>query len=159
MTFPVSTCRRTSTSPNSRSVTRLTRSNHHPPRRSKSCFAKPVCVLKLSYRWGCISISSPFVAAVICRCGTFCGSGGFSPGKRAGRRRFRQRCWDAAGPHPKVSSSATTAASLSDCGSDHASTLPVLPHARGILEGIDYYQFLDNIVIPNDRIEPPPSSE
>lgn len=26
-------------------------------------------------------------------------------------------------------------------------------HARGILEGIDYYQFLDNIVIPNDRIE------
>ena len=31
------------------------------------------------------------------------------------------------------------------------------PHARGILEGIDYYQFLDNIVIPNDRIERPPS--
>lgn len=28
------------------------------------------------------------------------------------------------------------------------------PHARGILEGIDYYQFLNNIVIPNDRIEP-----
>ena len=27
------------------------------------------------------------------------------------------------------------------------------PHARGILEGIDYYHFLDNIVIPNDRIE------
>ena len=27
------------------------------------------------------------------------------------------------------------------------------PHARGILEGINYYQFLDNIVIPNDRIE------
>lgn len=26
-------------------------------------------------------------------------------------------------------------------------------HARGILEGIDYYQFLGNIVIPNDRIE------
>lgn len=26
-------------------------------------------------------------------------------------------------------------------------------HARGILEGIDYYQFLDNIVIPNDRID------
>ncbi|QEG43852.1 HAD-IIB family hydrolase [Roseimaritima ulvae] len=26
-------------------------------------------------------------------------------------------------------------------------------HARGILEGIHYYQFLDNIVIPNDRIE------
>lgn len=26
-------------------------------------------------------------------------------------------------------------------------------HARGILEGIEYYQFLDNIVIPNDRIE------
>jgi sucrose-phosphate synthase len=33
------------------------------------------------------------------------------------------------------------------------------PHARGILEGIHYYQFLDNIVIPNDRIEPPPSIE
>lgn len=27
------------------------------------------------------------------------------------------------------------------------------PHARGILEGIDYYHFLGNIVIPNDRIE------
>ncbi|MCA9126404.1 MAG: HAD-IIB family hydrolase [Planctomycetales bacterium] len=27
-------------------------------------------------------------------------------------------------------------------------------HARGIIEGIHYYQFLDNIVIPNDRIEP-----
>ncbi len=27
------------------------------------------------------------------------------------------------------------------------------PHARGILEGIEYYQFLNNIVIPNDRIE------
>ncbi len=27
-------------------------------------------------------------------------------------------------------------------------------HARGILEGIQYYQFLNNIVIPNDRIEP-----
>ncbi|MBD3676450.1 MAG: HAD-IIB family hydrolase [Planctomycetaceae bacterium] len=27
------------------------------------------------------------------------------------------------------------------------------PHAKGILEGIDYYQFLNNIVIPNDRIE------
>ena len=27
------------------------------------------------------------------------------------------------------------------------------PHARGILQGIEYYQFLDNIVIPNDRIE------
>lgn len=26
-------------------------------------------------------------------------------------------------------------------------------NARGILEGIDYYQFLSNIVIPNDRIE------
>ncbi len=26
-------------------------------------------------------------------------------------------------------------------------------HARGIMEGIHYYQFLDNIVIPNDRIE------
>ncbi len=26
-------------------------------------------------------------------------------------------------------------------------------HARGILEGIDYYQFLDNIIIPNDHIE------
>ncbi|WP_237607695.1 HAD-IIB family hydrolase [Roseimaritima sediminicola] len=26
-------------------------------------------------------------------------------------------------------------------------------HARGIMEGINYYQFLDNIVIPNDRIE------
>jgi sucrose-phosphate synthase len=26
-------------------------------------------------------------------------------------------------------------------------------HAAGILEGIDYYQFLDNIVIPNDWIE------
>jgi sucrose-phosphate synthase len=33
------------------------------------------------------------------------------------------------------------------------------PHARGILEGIQYYQFLDNIVIPNDRIEPTPSGE
>mgnify|MGYP003662875277 CR=1 FL=1 len=32
-------------------------------------------------------------------------------------------------------------------------------HARGILEGIQYYQFLDNIVIPNDRIEPQPISE
>ncbi len=27
-------------------------------------------------------------------------------------------------------------------------------HARGILEGIEYYNFLENIVIPNDRIEP-----
>ena len=27
-------------------------------------------------------------------------------------------------------------------------------HARGIIEGIQYYQFLENIVIPNDRIEP-----
>ncbi len=27
-------------------------------------------------------------------------------------------------------------------------------HAGGIIEGIHYYQFLDNIVIPNDRIEP-----
>ncbi len=26
-------------------------------------------------------------------------------------------------------------------------------HARGILEGIEHYQFLDHIVIPNDRIE------
>lgn len=26
-------------------------------------------------------------------------------------------------------------------------------HARGIIEGIEYYQFLNNIVIPNDRIE------
>jgi len=26
-------------------------------------------------------------------------------------------------------------------------------HARGIIEGIHYYQFLDNIVIPNDRFE------
>ena len=26
-------------------------------------------------------------------------------------------------------------------------------HARGILEGIQYYQFLDNIVIPNDHVE------
>ncbi|MEZ6060118.1 MAG: HAD-IIB family hydrolase [Planctomycetaceae bacterium] len=26
-------------------------------------------------------------------------------------------------------------------------------HARGILEGMNYYQFLDNIVIPNDRID------
>lgn len=26
-------------------------------------------------------------------------------------------------------------------------------HARGIMEGIDYYQFLTNIVIPNDHIE------
>ncbi|TWU41164.1 Mannosylfructose-phosphate synthase [Novipirellula aureliae] len=28
------------------------------------------------------------------------------------------------------------------------------PHARGILEGINYYNFLDNITIPNDQIEP-----
>ncbi|TWU33680.1 HAD-IIB family hydrolase [Novipirellula artificiosorum] len=28
------------------------------------------------------------------------------------------------------------------------------PHARGIIEGINYYHFLDNIVIPNDQIEP-----
>ena len=27
------------------------------------------------------------------------------------------------------------------------------PHAAGILEGINYYNFLDKIVIPNDRIE------
>ncbi|MCA9262414.1 MAG: HAD-IIB family hydrolase [Planctomycetales bacterium] len=27
------------------------------------------------------------------------------------------------------------------------------PHAAGIIEGIDYYRFLDNIRIPNDRIE------
>jgi sucrose-phosphate synthase len=27
------------------------------------------------------------------------------------------------------------------------------PHARGILEGIDYYQFLTDIVIPNDQVE------
>ena len=33
------------------------------------------------------------------------------------------------------------------------------PHARGIIEGINYYQFLDNIVIPNDRIEPSPTGE
>ncbi len=33
------------------------------------------------------------------------------------------------------------------------------PHARGILEGIEYYQFLDNIVIPNDRIEPSRTNE
>ncbi len=33
------------------------------------------------------------------------------------------------------------------------------PHARGIMEGIDYYQFLGNIVIPNDRIEPQPDNE
>ena len=26
-------------------------------------------------------------------------------------------------------------------------------HAGGILEGIEYYNFLDKIVIPNDRIE------
>ncbi len=32
-------------------------------------------------------------------------------------------------------------------------------HARGILEGIEYYNFLDNIVIPNDRIEPSPTTE
>ena len=33
------------------------------------------------------------------------------------------------------------------------------PHARGILEGIEYYKFLDNIVIPNDRIEPQRSGD
>ena len=33
------------------------------------------------------------------------------------------------------------------------------PHARGIIEGINYYHFLDNIVIPNDRIEPAPTVE
>jgi len=27
------------------------------------------------------------------------------------------------------------------------------PHARGIIEGIKYYNFLDNITIPNDSIE------
>lgn len=27
------------------------------------------------------------------------------------------------------------------------------PHAAGILEGIEYYNFLENIVIPNDRLE------
>lgn len=27
------------------------------------------------------------------------------------------------------------------------------PHARGVIEGINYYHFLDNIVIPNDQIE------
>lgn len=32
-------------------------------------------------------------------------------------------------------------------------------HARGIIEGIHYYQFLENIVIPNDRIEPATESE
>ncbi|WP_145422463.1 HAD-IIB family hydrolase [Planctomycetes bacterium K23_9] len=32
-------------------------------------------------------------------------------------------------------------------------------HARGIIEGIHYYQFLENIVIPNDRIEPAVESE
>ena len=32
-------------------------------------------------------------------------------------------------------------------------------HARGIIEGIHYYQFLDNIVIPNDRIESQPTNE
>lgn len=32
-------------------------------------------------------------------------------------------------------------------------------HARGIIEGIHYYNFLDNIVIPNDRIEAPPIAE
>lgn len=26
-------------------------------------------------------------------------------------------------------------------------------HARGIIEGINYYNFLDRITIPNDRIE------
>ena len=33
------------------------------------------------------------------------------------------------------------------------------PHARGIIEGIEYYQFLDHIVIPNDRIEPQTNNE
>jgi len=33
------------------------------------------------------------------------------------------------------------------------------PHARGIMEGIQYYNFLENIVIPNDRIEPKRSIE
>lgn len=32
-------------------------------------------------------------------------------------------------------------------------------HARGIIEGVQYYNFLDNIVIPNDRIEPAPTGE
>ncbi len=32
-------------------------------------------------------------------------------------------------------------------------------HARGIIEGIQYYNFLGNIVIPNDRIEPSPPTE
>ncbi|MGB7327014.1 MAG: HAD family hydrolase [Rubripirellula sp.] len=32
-------------------------------------------------------------------------------------------------------------------------------HARGVIEGIKYYNFLENIVIPNDRIEPPTSAE
>ena len=27
-------------------------------------------------------------------------------------------------------------------------------HAKGVLEGINYYQFLDNIVIPNEQIDP-----
>lgn len=27
------------------------------------------------------------------------------------------------------------------------------PHARGIIEGVKYYNFLDNVVIPNDQIE------
>ncbi len=27
------------------------------------------------------------------------------------------------------------------------------PHARGVIEGINYYNFLDNIVIPNDQID------
>ena len=26
-------------------------------------------------------------------------------------------------------------------------------HARGVIEGINYYNFLDNIVIPNDQID------
>ena len=26
-------------------------------------------------------------------------------------------------------------------------------HARGIIEGIQYYQFLDNITIPNDQVD------
>ena len=32
-------------------------------------------------------------------------------------------------------------------------------HAEGIIEGIKYYNFLDNIVIPNDRIESSPANE
>ena len=126
--------------------------NHQVSRRSKNYSAKLGCVLKLSCRWECTWMSFRFAAEAICRCGTCFGNGDFLP----------RMCWSQATPATMleccwaarwVSWSAITVPNWNDCGTDHESILPRRHHARGIIEGIHYYQFLTNIVIPNDRIE------